>query len=225
MPEQLTGNKLTASIGPDNVKIPTLRTVVVWSVVGNLARLISLGLIGGLGAVFASLYSMQNAQPYSIDQWNSAVQTRGDLVLALWATMVLSIALLSRKSLSARAFLSTLPLVPTVQSARNPTAAAVPMAWPPVPEGGASPLRRISGQVAMAIPGMWGLSWIAAIQLDGNLQPSTTKYLVLVTLCVLSALTGLLAIVLDVLRLRGWGRWSEQVAALNQQPLQTEQVA
>ena len=224
MPKQPTGKKLTASIVPGSAKISSWQAVAAWSVTGNVARLISSALMGGLGLEFAHLYSMQNSQSYTADQWNSAVQTRGVLVLLLWVCMLLCILLLGRKCLVARQFLSTLPLVPTIQSSRNPMAPPVPMMWPPVPEGSPSPLRRISTQMALTAPTLWALCWIAAVQLDGDLEPSPTKYLILQILCALAALGGLLAIVLDMLRLRGWANWPAQTAAPDHQP-QTEQAA
>lgn len=224
MPKSPTGKKLTASIVSDSPKTSTWRAVAAWSVAGNLARLISLAFIGGLGLEFAKLNGMENSQSYTADQWNSAVNTRGVLVTALWVCMLLCIVLLGRKCLAARQFLSPLPLVPTIQNARNPMAVPVPLMWPPVPEGTASPLRRISAQMALTAPTLWALGSVAAVQFDDNLQPSPTKYVILMSLCGLSALGGLLAIVLDVLRLRGWANWPAQAAAPDHQP-QTEQIA
>jgi hypothetical protein len=211
VPEQPIGKKLNASIDSGSAKTSSYREVAAWSVAGNVARLTSVVLIGGVGLEFARLYSMQNSQSYTADQWNSVVQTRGVLVEVLWACMLLCIALVARQ------FLSALPLVPTIQNTRNPMAMPVPMTWPPVPEGSPSPLRRISVQLSVTAPVMWALCWIATVQLDGNLQPSTTKYVILVSLCALGVLGGLLSIVMDVLRLRGWANWPQQTAAPNYQ--------
>jgi hypothetical protein len=51
------------------------------------------------------------------------------------------------------------------------------------------------------------MSWIGATRLDHSLSPSSMKYLVLITLCAVAALTFLLNSALDILRLRAYARW------------------